>query len=155
MDTEVQNFWQHYLDSLSPSANHPKEPKEIFAFGDSPEMADNLGRLVQQGIKTGTCSALSCYAAQPATVPEKSDFAVVLDGKGVPIAVIEFVEVFISSYIEVSEQFAFEEGEGDRSLAYWRAEHRAFFTRTIPSEKLFDERMLLVCQRFEVVWPKQ
>jgi uncharacterized protein YhfF len=49
-----------------------------------------------------------------------------VDGSGVPVAVIEIVEVFIAPFNEVSEHFAYEEGEGDRSLAYWRQAHRNF-----------------------------
>jgi uncharacterized protein YhfF len=48
---------------------------------------------------------------------------------------------------EVDEQFAFDEGEGDRSLAYWRGAHQRYFARL----KLFHPQMMLWCERFRVV----
>ncbi|MFL4973017.1 MAG: ASCH domain-containing protein, partial [Microvirga sp.] len=43
--------------------------------------------------------------------------------------------------------FAFDEGEGDRTLAYWRAAHECYFTRL----GQFAPDMLLCCERFRVV----
>lgn len=117
-----------------------------WAFGDSPEQADELLELVLQGIKIATCSALSAYGpdepiAQPGSVE------VVLDGRGMPRAVIRVVSVDIRKFNEVDAEFAAAEGEGDRSLAYWRAEHEEFFTRT----GHFAPDMELVCEQFELL----
>ena len=43
--------------------------------------------------------------------------------------------------------FAYDEGEGDRSLAYWRSEHERFFRKY----DVFSEDMLLVCERFRLI----
>jgi uncharacterized protein YhfF len=48
---------------------------------------------------------------------------------------------------EVDELFAFEEGEGDRTLSYWRDAHQRYFTR----RRQFSEDMMLWCERFRVV----
>jgi uncharacterized protein YhfF len=47
---------------------------------------------------------------------------------------------------DVDEQFAYDEGEGDRSLAYWREAHKCYFTRL----GLFQPDMMLWCERFRV-----
>ena len=39
-------------------------------WGDSPEMADELGALIAQGTKTGTCSALWEWEAEGESIPE-------------------------------------------------------------------------------------
>ena len=52
---------------------------------------------------------------------------------------------------EVPEQFAYDEGEGDRSLAYWREAHRNYFSRQRFKDRAFDEQMPLVCEQFRVV----
>jgi len=83
------------------------------------KLADELAALVRQGIKTATCSALMGYEKDETPLPQKGDLSIVLDGNGNPVLVIETVSVVILPFNEVSEQFAFEEGEGDRSLAYW------------------------------------
>ena len=50
-----------------------------------------------------------------------------LDGRGQPRCVIETTEVTYRRFGEVDAAFAYEEGEGDRSLAYWRNAHRRLF----------------------------
>ena len=54
----------------------------------------------------------------------------------------------------VSEEQAFREGEGDRSLEYWRRVHEDFFRRELAGAGLaFSPDMPVVCEEFEVVWP--
>jgi uncharacterized protein YhfF len=118
-----------------------------FAFGDTPEMADDLLALVLEGTKTATCSALSEYAAEGEPIVQVGERSVVLDGRGRPACVIEICEVAIQRFGEVDAAFARDEGEGDRSLAYWRREHERYFRKY----GLFSEDMLLFCERFRVV----
>ena len=113
-----------------------------FAFGDSPELADELLELVVKGIKTATCSTQD--------EPNTSTFGerwVVLDGRGEPRCVIETTEVEYRRFNEVDAAFAYDEGEGDRSLACWRRAHRAYFGRL----GRFSEDMMLTCERFRLV----
>lgn len=64
-----------------------------------------------------------------------------------PACVIETCEVAIKRFDEVDAAFAYDEGEGDRSLAYWRWGHERFFRKY----GLFSEDMLLVCERFRLI----
>src|SRR5262245_36847989 len=121
---------------------------EQFAFGDSPEMADELLALVLAGTKTATCSALSEYEAEGEPIDlTPGGRSVVLDGRGRPACVIETCEVTIRRFDEVDAAFARDEGEGDRSLAYWRSEHERFFRK----HGVFSADMPLVCERFRLV----
>lgn len=54
---------------------------------------------------------------------------IALDGAGCPRAVVQTVQLVQRRFDEVDEAFAYDEGEGDRSLAYWREAHRRYFTR--------------------------
>ena len=129
---------------------------EAWGFGDSPEMAEELGRLVLQGIKTATASAVWEYEVTNEPVPQVGDLSIILDGQGEPLCIIETVEVMVRTYNEVDPQFAYNEGEGDRSLAYWRQAHYNFFTRTLPNIGLeFSETMPLLLERFKVIYPTQ
>ena len=69
------------------------------------------------------------------------------DGRGEPRCIIESLEVSYRRYNEVDAAFAHEEGEGDRSLAYWREAHRRYFGR----QGKFSEDMMLMCERFRLV----
>ena len=113
-----------------------------FAFGDGPALADELLDLVIKGLKTATCSTED----EPNTSSPGEQW-IVLDGRGEPRCVIETTEVTYRRYPDVDAQFAFEEGEGDRSLAYWRDAHRNYFGR----QGKFRDDMMLMCERFRLV----
>ena len=113
-----------------------------FAFGDNPLLADELLDLVMKGIKTATCST-----EDEPNISTPGEQWVVCDGSGTPRCVIETTEVTFRRFPEVDAAFASEEGEGDRSLAYWRAAHRNYFSR----QGKFSEDMMLMCERFRLV----
>jgi uncharacterized protein YhfF len=113
-----------------------------FAFGDGPKLADELLDLVIKGVKTATCSAED----EPNTSTPGERW-IVLDGRGEPACVIETIEVAYRRFPEVDGAFAYEEGEGDRSLDYWRQAHRNYFGR----QGKFREDMMLMCERFRLV----
>ena len=115
---------------------------ETFSFGDNPALADELVELVLAGTKTATC-----WAAEQGLLTEVGKRMVVLDGAGRPRAVIETVELTQHRFPDVDAAFARDEGEGDRTLAYWRGAHETYFTRL----GQFAPDMLLWCERFRVV----
>lgn len=117
-----------------------------WAFGDSPEMANELADLVVKGIKTASCGSLVSFNADDAA-PGPGSYHIILNGQGVPVCVIRMVSLRLVRFCEVTEAFARKEGEGDLSLAYWREEHQAFFTR----EGVYAEDMELVAEEFVVV----
>ncbi len=113
---------------------------QSFAFGDGPALADELLDLVIRGVKTATCST-----DDQASTPGAR--WIVLDGGGEPRCVIETTEVTYRRFGEVDAAFALDEGEGDRSLDYWRSAHRNYFGR----QGKFREDMMLMCERFHLV----
>jgi uncharacterized protein YhfF len=141
MEASVLKFWRDYVNSLPAGLHEEKMPADVFAFGDSRELADQLAMLVREGVKTATCTALWTYEEAQKPLPQKGDHSVVLDGNRVPVAVIETVEVFVVPFNEVPVGFAYDEGEGDRSLAYWREAHRNYFGRQRFKDRVFDEGM--------------
>ncbi len=114
-----------------------------FAFGDSPALADELLALVLAGGKTPTC--WDAREGAKGTAPGMR--MVVLDSAGVPRAVLETVALEKARFDAVEADFAFAEGEGDRSLAPWRADHQRYFARN----GHFAPDMLLYCERFRLV----
>ena len=110
-----------------------------FAFGDSAELADQLLKLVIKGVKTATCSTED----EPNT-STPGELWIVRDGSGTPRCVIESTEISYRRFGDVAAAFAHDEGEGDRSLGYWRDAHRNYFGRM----GKFSEDMMLMCERF-------
>ena len=154
MDKErIEAYWQEFLATLPADSPYRDQPYDPDGFGDSPELADELGALVLSGIKTGTCSSVWEWEAEGESLPEIGSIWIVLDGGGNPICITETYEVTIRKYSEVDADFARAEGEGDLSLAYWREAHRNFFTRFLPKiGREFHEDMPLVCERFRLIY---
>jgi uncharacterized protein YhfF len=63
--------------------------------------------------------------------------------------VIRTTGVEVRRFGDVDAEFAWTEGEGDRSLEYWREEHIRFFAA---ERRPFGEDTEVVLQRFELLW---
>ncbi len=154
MDNDrIEAYWKNYLATLTGGSPVRGEAYVAEGWGDSPQLADELGALIASGTKTAACSALWEYEAEGEPLPEVGVKTIVLYGNDDPLCIIETTEVEIRSYEEVDARFAYEEGEGDRSLEYWREAHWRFFSRTLPNvgkEPTMD--MPLVCERFRVIY---
>lgn len=125
---------------------------ELFSFGDSPAMADELAALVLAGIKRATAGSVWSYEASGKGVPKPGHLSIVTDSQGRPLCIIETLQVDITPFHAVTAEFAATEGEGDGSLDYWRREHRNYFERECEgTDRVFSEDMLLACERFRVV----
>ena len=151
-ENQVEAFWRSYLETLPADSPIRGEEYAVERFGDSCQLADELGALIFDGTKTATCSALWEYEAEGASLPTVGSKLIVLDGNDVPLCVIDTTEVKVRPYDEVDARFAYEEGEGDRSLEYWRDAHWRFFSRNLPAiGKEPAPGMPLICERFRVI----
>ena len=125
---------------------------DAWAFGDH---ADALARLTLEGVKTATSSAHPLYELEGEPLPAAGEYSVILDSREEAVCVIRTERVKVVLYRDVGADHAFREGEGDRSLAYWRRVHEAFFTKELADAGLtFDKDMLVVCEEFQKVWPE-
>jgi uncharacterized protein YhfF len=74
----------------------------------------------------------------------------------VPRIVIRSTEMRIGTFASVDAAFAFDEGEDDRSLASWRAEHHRYWERGCAARgRVWSEQDEVVLERFTVVWPPE
>ncbi|EOI5775348.1 ASCH domain-containing protein [Cronobacter malonaticus] len=117
-----------------------------WGFGDSPHMADELGALVAYGTKRASCSYYHAWRQDGEPVLP-GDYHIILNGAGEPLCVIRTHTLRLVKFCDVTEQLAALEGEGDLSLAYWRKEHEAFFTRA----GCFSPDMPLMFEEFDLV----
>jgi uncharacterized protein YhfF len=121
---EVEAFWAAYVNATGATGPHA-----AWGFGDDdkPELMTRLGLLVRDGPKRATTSRLDDYDAEADPIPAPGDHSVILDGDGRPICIIRTTAVEIRPYGDVDDAFAWDEGEGDRSLADWRRGHEWYF----------------------------
>ena len=139
---DVEAFWRRFV-----AATGIDGPHTAWGFGSSPQMLTELGLLVRDGPKRATASLVSDYGDEPMPVP--GDLGVVLDGEGEPLCVVRTTGVEVRAFGDVDEEFAWTEGEGDRSLAYWRNAHIRFFAGVGTP---VDEETPVVLERFELLW---
>ncbi len=110
-------------------------------------MADQLGQLVLQGIKTATTSLKAQYEKDGEPLPKVGDQSIILDSKNRQLCQIEITDVTVMPFSQVDEDFAIAEGEGDLSLSYWREAHINFFSQYCD----FHEEMEVVLEKFKVI----
>jgi uncharacterized protein YhfF len=140
---EVEAFWRRLV-----AATGIDGPYTAWGFGSSPEMATELGLLVRDGPKRATASLRSDYGGDE-PMPGVGDLGVILDGAGRPLCVVRTTAVEVRAFGDVDEEFAWTEGEGDRSLAHWRDAHLRFFA---DGGNAVDEATPVVLERFELLW---
>ena len=141
---DVEAFWRRFV-----AATGIDGPYTAWGFGDSAAMATELGLLVRDGPKRATASLRSVYDAEGEPLPRVGDIGVILDGRGEPLCVIRTTGVEVRRFGDVDAEFAWTEGEGDRSLAFWRDAHVRFFAG---AGRPFSEDTEVVLERFELLW---
>ena len=143
---DAQTMWKRF----SEQNNCTEQEYEAWAFGGEP---DKLANLVLSGEKTATSSAYKLYESEGEPIPKAGEYSVILDGKNRAVCVIRTTKVFVLDFCEVPASHAYNEGVGDKSLAYWREVHRSFFKQELETAGLcFEEHTPVVCEEFEVVY---
>ena len=144
---QVATFWSRFVAvaSLAPSVPMPS----AWAFGDTIELADELIDLVLYGPKRATAGAVAEYEAEGEAVPKIGDFSIATDGAMRPRAVLEATDVRVGPLSSVDDQFAWDEGEGDRTRESWLDAHTWYFSRAFARLGLeFHPDIPVVFERF-------
>jgi len=153
VDISIKKMWENYLNYIGEDINDSKKEYTSWHFCDNKKDADDLSDLVQKGIKQATTSLNYFYENEKEELPQKDEFSIITNWEGIATCIIKTKNVTILPFKDVTEEFAKAEGEGDKSLKYWREEHINFFERELNKYKLkFSEDMLVVCEEFEKVY---
>ena len=144
-------YWRDYCRRAGlPAAT----PFQSWHFGDSPELAHELAELVLHGPKRATAGLADTAERDPQAAPVADGYSVVTEFDGTPRAVIRSVWTDRRAVREVDAAFAWDEGEGDRSLADWMDGHRRFFGRECAGLGIeFGDHLPVVLERFELLYP--
>lgn len=145
-------LWQAYLTAHPERATDPELPS-VERFGDSPELSDELLDLVLNGPKRATAALVAEFEDEGSPLPRIGSHWIACDAAGRPRAIIRSTELRIGPFTSVDAQFAYDEGEGERTLESWRDDHSRYWTRA--GERLgieWTHDMDIVFERFDVVW---
>ncbi|HEY3733797.1 MAG TPA: ASCH domain-containing protein [Streptosporangiaceae bacterium] len=135
----------------------PYEDLPAAEFGFPGPLRDRLVAAILAGDKTSTTGLAVEYEAAGEALPEPGDREAVLDSAGRRVAVIEITAVRVLRLADVDLAHVLAEGEGDTSVAGWRAGHERFWhspeVRDERGDPQFtvDDDTLVVAQAFRLI----
>jgi uncharacterized protein YhfF len=152
--TQITAFWQAFLETR-PQDQRSNLEYLVEDFGNTKELADELAELVKTGVKTATSMLLwEEEQDEDSIFPTVGEIDLIVDGSGEPACIIEILEVETRPFNAIDEQFAFDYGEGDRSLTWWRKEMWEYYAIECRMQGWEpSEDMPLVCLRFRLLYP--
>ncbi|HMR31504.1 MAG TPA: ASCH domain-containing protein [Geminicoccaceae bacterium] len=129
----------------------PGEEARYFApmsIGGSPSAADSGAAAILDGTKTSSAH----WDWPDGRIPFVGALSVLLDGQGRARAIVETERVEIVSFGSIDEDFARSYGEGERTLAWWRSEERAWYRAAAARHgEDFSDDTPLICEWIAVV----
>ena len=147
----IENFWNEFLNK-NPN-NRIKEMPESFYFCDNEKDANECAELVVKGIKQATATSLWWYEKNNEPLPKIGDQFIITDWKGNAKAIIQTTKFEQVPYNKITAEFAEIEGEGDKSLEYWKRVHEAYYKREMePVGDKFNEEMIIICEYFKTIY---
>ena len=150
-NTSARNMWGDYLDKHLEDAFH--EAPQVIHFCDNETDANTCAELVKNGIKKATTDSLLGLQYRNEPLPKIGDFKVVTNWKGEAKCIIQLTSVKLKPYFSIDASYAQLEGEGDKSLEYWKKARWDYYTRELePFGRVPRESMILVCQEFERIF---
>lgn len=130
-------------------------PLMEFAFPGP--LRDQLVAAVLSGAKTSTSGLALGYERENEPLPRPGQLLAVVDSAGQRVAAIELTGVRLVRLADVDLEHVVAEGEGDESVAQWRAGHERFWHSPEVRAELGDPHFnvnddtLVVAQRFRLV----
>lgn len=145
---KIHDYWFNFLRDKN-SLYYPLG--DITLFGND-DMAQELAELVYDGKKTATTSSYELYEPNE-YMPQVGDYNIILNGDGDPVCITETLVTEVIPFKYVSAEHAYHEGEGDRTLQYWRDVHEDFFKQEYQAAgKEFNEDIPCLCEVFKRVY---
>lgn len=153
--TPIQKDFLHaYLKSLPPDDQTRFSPVHAEYFCNDEFNANECARLINDGVKTASCSLKIGYELEGEPLPELNRLTIVLDWNQNPVCIIRLTRLDFCKFKDVSARFAYQEGEGDRSYEWWYKTHLKFFSDYATELSVtFNEESELVLEYFEKVYP--
>ena len=130
-------------------------PRMEFAFPGP--LRDRLVAAILSGAKTATTGLVLDYERAGEPLPEVGRLLAVVDSADRRVAAIEVTQVRVIRLADVDLQHALDKGEGDESVAEWRAGHEEFWHSAEVRDELGDPHFtvnddtLVLAQRFRLV----
>ena len=110
-------------------------------FGTPGESRARLIDFIVNGNKRATAGLLDDYAKESEPVESVGECLAMLDNDNQHVATLRVTRVEVSRFIDVPDEFALAEAEGDLNAADFRASHNDFWSRI--GETIIDETQIV------------
>lgn len=147
----ITQYWKRYQEYNTDSKNVAEPP--AFYFCDNKIDADECAELVAKGIKRATSPSVWWFKKHGQEFPKIGNLAIITNWQGSPMAIIRTTKVAIVTYNNITPDYAFIEGEGDKSLNHWKTVHWEYYKKEMAVFGEYPaENMEILCEYFECIW---
>ena len=113
----------------------------LIEFGTPGESRTRLIDFIVNGNKRATAGLLDDYAKESEPIESVGECLAMLDNDDQHVATLRVTRVKVSRFIDVSDEFALAEAEGDLNAADFRASHSEYWSRI--GETITDETQIV------------
>ncbi|WP_179336028.1 ASCH domain-containing protein [Winogradskyella costae] len=154
IDKSVYDMWNNYKES-NPEFKKDELPDSDF-FHDNKKDANHLAKLIVNEKKKASSGLYIWYRDANADLPKIGTKLIVTDFDGIAQAIIETKFVDTIPFNEISNDYAeMDTGTTIKPLEKWKKAHWEFFAKALKQNgQRPTNEMLVVCERFEKIWPK-
>ena len=154
LDKSVSEMWNNYIES-NPEFKDDEIPASDF-FHNNREDANRLAKLTLKGKKKASSGLFSLYKQYEIDLPKIGTKQIITDFDGKAQVIIENTGIDKIPFNKISAEYAeLDMGTDVNPLEKWKKAHWDFFeTFLAENGNKPNEEMLIVCVRFETIWPK-
>ena len=155
IDRSVSEMWHAYIQSNPEFVD--EEIPEADYFHTNREDANRLAELTLNGKKKASSGLYSMYKYYKVDLPKVGAKQIVTDFDGKAQAIIKNISVDTIPFNKISKGYAeMDMGTANNPLKKWKKAHWDFFMNAMQeSGEKPTEEMLIVCVRFETIWPEK
>lgn len=147
----MTEYWKEFQKNNPEYINTP-QPQSFF-FCDNKKDADECAELVVKKIKQATSPSAWWFKKNNESFPKIGDLAIVTNWNGEPKAIIRTKKTEVVKFKDITPKYAYTEGEGDKTLEYWKKTHWEYYTNEMKEfNESPSEDMEIVCEYFETIW---
>ncbi|MCD1118459.1 ASCH domain-containing protein [Chryseobacterium turcicum] len=147
----MTEYWKEFQQKNPEYSNTP-QPQSFF-FCDNKKDADECAELVVKKIKQATSPSVWWFKKNNESFPKIGDLAIVTNWNGEPKAIIRTKKTEVVKFKDITPKYAYTEGEGDKTLEYWKKTHWDYYTNEMKEfNESPSEDMEIVCEYFETIW---
>ena len=108
----AEQMWERPIQDY---LNYRALTYEVFSFGNTDIMADELVQLVKAEKKTATSSVFCFYEMEGAALPQGGELSIVCNSQNEAECIMLTTKVYTTSFNLISKKHAYKEGEGNQS----------------------------------------